>query len=532
MIHPGQRTLYKFEILTEGDLSVEDYDKLLVRPSSVRFIKNNNTIVAAQNRIKKREMVANGLSIPDTTDNYEEPSELHQAEEAHPVFQVIAMDDYCKKANGNSNNSYLRKNVDSMLSSEVATTASSSCFYNSMISYSIDELYLDIYHGARRCNAQQWGLSLDSSTNAFSPSSTALEVPYKTYGRNAFQFFGLTFPHVRCAIEMLIESVAAMITSVHVAPFTAPYKPCYKLPTPAAVMKIQQYQIELRSTSVAVLPSISGSARTDIRESSSNVVHKAPSTSDLSGEKKAVRFLTKSAGATRGSDAWTSDRPNKSTSAASLRLLKKELAENPDAYDDAVFGLNESEYLDWYDVIGTNDTDGVITLTPHQRRIIERNRARYYELAHNYLENPYRRLHVKKSHIHGFGLFTKTHFSKHEMIIEYIGEKIRQVVADKREQRYEDEGVGSCYMFRLDKEEIIDATKLGGMARFINHSCQPNAYARVVATDEMFTEKRIIIFAGKDILEGEEVTYDYKFPIEDEKLSCFCGAIGCKGSMN
>ena len=105
-----------------------------------------------------------------------------------------------------------------------------------------------------------------------------------------------------------------------------------------------------------------------------------------------------------------------------------------------------------------------------------------------------------KSRIHGFGLFTKTHFSKHEMIIEYIGEKIRQAVADNREVKYEADGVGSCYLFRLDKEDIVDATKLGGMARFINHSCCPNAYARVVATDELCREKHIIIFAGKDIL--------------------------------
>ena len=71
-------------------------------------------------------------------------------------------------------------------------------------------------------------------------------------------------------------------------------------------------------------------------------------------------------------------------------------------------------------------------------------------------------------------------FSKNDLIVEYIGQKIRQVVADKREAVYEQEGVGSCYLFRLDKDEIVDATRTGGMARFMNHCCEPNAYAGIV----------------------------------------------------
>lgn len=46
-----------------------------------------------------------------------------------------------------------------------------------------------------------------------------------------------------------------------------------------------------------------------------------------------------------------------------------------------------------------------------------------------------------------------------------------QGIADMREQRYEEEGIGSSYLFRVDQETIIDATKFGNLARFINHSC-------------------------------------------------------------
>ena len=44
-----------------------------------------------------------------------------------------------------------------------------------------------------------------------------------------------------------------------------------------------------------------------------------------------------------------------------------------------------------------------------------------------------------------------------------------------RGQRYEDEGIGSIYMFRVDHDTIIDATKSGSFARFINNSCNVSA---------------------------------------------------------
>ena len=58
-----------------------------------------------------------------------------------------------------------------------------------------------------------------------------------------------------------------------------------------------------------------------------------------------------------------------------------------------------------------------------------------------------------------------------EMVIEYVGEVVRQAVADKRERRYEAAGVGSSYLFRVDHDYIIDATRNGNLARFINHCC-------------------------------------------------------------
>lgn len=139
-----------------------------------------------------------------------------------------------------------------------------------------------------------------------------------------------------------------------------------------------------------------------------------------------------------------------------------------------------------------------------------------------------------------------------------------------RERRYEQEGIGSSYLFRVDQDTIIDATKCGNLARFINHSCnvsgdqslcvlvknqsdimgylknlshqfvfnhqivstlyfQPNCYAKVITVE---AKKKIVIYSRQPISVNEEITYDYKFPIEDEKIPCLCGAENCRGTLN
>ena len=58
---------------------------------------------------------------------------------------------------------------------------------------------------------------------------------------------------------------------------------------------------------------------------------------------------------------------------------------------------------------------------------------------------------------------------------------------------------------------------------------QPNCYAKVISFG---TQKKIVIYSKRDIALGEEITYDYKFPIEDEKIPCLCGAPNCRGTLN
>ncbi|RKP38702.1 SET domain-containing protein [Dimargaris cristalligena] len=145
------------------------------------------------------------------------------------------------------------------------------------------------------------------------------------------------------------------------------------------------------------------------------------------------------------------------------------------------------------------------------------------------LKSRKKELQFCKSAIHDWGLFAMEPINASDMVIEYVGEIIRQKVADHRERIYERQGIGSSYLFRLDEDAVIDATKMGNMARFVNHCCQPNCNARIITVDG---GKRIVIYAKRDIDAGEEITYDYKFPIEKDKIPCLCGAEGCRGTLN
>ena len=81
-----------------------------------------------------------------------------------------------------------------------------------------------------------------------------------------------------------------------------------------------------------------------------------------------------------------------------------------------------------------------------------------------------------KSAIHDWGLFAREAIGADEMVIEYVGHVVRPVISDVREKRYEKQGIGSSYLFRIDLDYVVDATKCGNLARFINHSCDVSIF--------------------------------------------------------
>ncbi|KAG2126600.1 hypothetical protein DEU56DRAFT_539512 [Suillus clintonianus] len=147
----------------------------------------------------------------------------------------------------------------------------------------------------------------------------------------------------------------------------------------------------------------------------------------------------------------------------------------------------------------------------------------------NQLQTRKKHLRFARSPIHDWGLYAMERIARGEMVIEYVGEIIRAQVADKREKVYERQGIGSSYLFRIDEDLVVDATKKGNLGRLINHSCDPNCTAKIITING---EKKIVIYAKQDIELGDEITYDYHFPIEQDKIPCLCGSAKCRGYLN
>ncbi|XP_054632527.1 histone-lysine N-methyltransferase 2D isoform X2 [Dunckerocampus dactyliophorus] len=164
--------------------------------------------------------------------------------------------------------------------------------------------------------------------------------------------------------------------------------------------------------------------------------------------------------------------------------------------------------------------------TPYSKQFVHSKSSQYRRLKTEWKNNVY----LARSRIQGLGLYAAKDLEKHTMVIEYIGTVIRNEVANRREKIYESQNRG-IYMFRINNEQVIDATLTGGPARYVNHSCAPNCVAEVVTFDK---EDKIIIISSRRIPKGEELTYDYQFDFEDDqhKIPCHCGAWNCRKWMN
>jgi uncharacterized protein len=106
----------------------------------------------------------------------------------------------------------------------------------------------------------------------------------------------------------------------------------------------------------------------------------------------------------------------------------------------------------------------------------------------------------RRSRIQGWGVFATEPIPKNTRIIHYAGEKISNQESLKREVRYLKKGHIWC--FKLNRLFVRDAAVGGNIARYINHSCTPNCYTRVIGDT-------IWIIAARNIPQGTELTYDY-----------------------
>jgi SET domain-containing protein len=145
-----------------------------------------------------------------------------------------------------------------------------------------------------------------------------------------------------------------------------------------------------------------------------------------------------------------------------------------------------------------------------------------------------RRIAVRRSPVHGNGVYALVAIPKGERIIEYTGEVLSWKKAMKRHPHNPDEP-NHTFFFDIDNDEVIDGAVGGNSSRWINHSCKPNCKSEQV---EIGGRERVFIHAKRDIAPGEELFYDYGLII-DAKLTkslkreyeCRCGAKKCRGTM-
>ena len=137
---------------------------------------------------------------------------------------------------------------------------------------------------------------------------------------------------------------------------------------------------------------------------------------------------------------------------------------------------------------------------------------------------------VRRSRVHGNGVFALRRIRKGTRVIEYTGERVSHKEADRRYET-NDPHDNHTFLFILDGRTVIDAGVAGNEARFINHSCEPNC-------ESVIENNRIYIYATRTIEPGEELAYDYQIQREhgdppniDAIYGCCCGAPACRGTM-
>ena len=139
------------------------------------------------------------------------------------------------------------------------------------------------------------------------------------------------------------------------------------------------------------------------------------------------------------------------------------------------------------------------------------------------------KLYTKKnSRIHASGLFARSNIETGSRIIEYRGLKITKSQSDKIadvhiEANKKEGNVGSVYIFTLNDRYDINGKVSWNLAKYINHSCDPNCETDIV-------RGKIWISAIKDIKKGEELSYDYGYDMHYfEDHPCRCGSKDCVG---
>ncbi|AKJ27025.1 SET domain-containing protein [Caldimonas brevitalea] len=141
-----------------------------------------------------------------------------------------------------------------------------------------------------------------------------------------------------------------------------------------------------------------------------------------------------------------------------------------------------------------------------------------------------RRIQVRRSGVHGKGVYAVAPIAEGETIIEYKGDVITWPEALRRHP-HDPDNPNHTFYFHIDDKHVIDGKYNGNSSRWINHACEPNCEAEEV-------DGRVFIKALRDIATGEELFFDYGLVIDarytpklKQEYACYCGSKKCRGTM-
>ena len=128
-------------------------------------------------------------------------------------------------------------------------------------------------------------------------------------------------------------------------------------------------------------------------------------------------------------------------------------------------------------------------------------------------------LAVRKSPINGKGCFATLHFTRGKKIADYTGELITNAEANRRATRR------LLRICAINSRWSLDGSLGGNGTHYINHSCEPNSFMKILYGHIQF-------YALRDISPGEEITIDYESTLHSDRKRCYCGAKTCRGTIN
>lgn len=135
-------------------------------------------------------------------------------------------------------------------------------------------------------------------------------------------------------------------------------------------------------------------------------------------------------------------------------------------------------------------------------------------------------LGIRRSRIHGWGVYAAETIPARRKVIEYTGERLSRDEANRRLHKIcQNPRTRRLTMFMLDRYWRIDGAVGGSGAEFVNHCCDPNLGTSIMGG-------HILMFSRRRIRAKEELTIDYGLHPKTHRIPCRCGSPKCRGTVN